>query len=114
MTAATAAFAGPTRRLASLFGLPRRIEVPCVVRVSHRFESLGAHVELGGGVEPGPGDQVKVHGPPIHVAFGEVVTENRTATVVRATWIERLYVRWTGDLHAHELIDVSFTERRTP
>ena len=91
----------------------RRFDVGCTVEVSHRFESLHAHVDLDGNVEIHPGDQVLVHGGPINPPYGEVVTERRTATVTRASWAERLWTRLTGNLECMELLDVSFTDRRT-
>jgi hypothetical protein len=89
-------------------------DLPCRVEVSHRFESLGAHVDLGPNVVVRPGDRVRVHGAPIHVPYGEVIVEERTATLVRAPWWERLWLEATGDLEFRELIDVSFTDRRHP
>ncbi|MEO1293328.1 MAG: hypothetical protein AAFV62_10930 [Pseudomonadota bacterium] len=88
----------------------RRIETPCVVEVSHRFESLHAHVELGDGVTIEPGDEVLVHGQPIEAAYGEVVTERRIATVTKAFLIERLWTQLTGDLEFMELCEFSFSE----
>lgn len=92
---------------------PRTFDVPCTVRVSHTMHDLGAHVELDGNVELGPGDRVHVHGEPIHPPFGQSVVQRRVATVTRATWLERLWTRWTGNLAFLELLDVSFTDRRT-
>lgn len=89
-----------------------RFDVPCTIEVSHRFESLGAHVTLDGEVEVCPGDRVRVHGAPISVPYGEVVTERRTATVIRAPWWERIWTRATGDVECLELIDVNVFDRR--
>lgn len=90
----------------------RRFDVSCVVEVSHCFESLGAHVTVDGEQTIQPGDKVLVHGAPIHVRYGEVVTERRTATITRAPWWEQWWIRATGDIDCLELIDVSFTDRR--
>jgi hypothetical protein len=98
--------------IAQLLGRAR-FDVGCTVEVSHRFESLHAHVDLDGDVEIRPGDRVRVHGAAINPPYGEVVTERRTATVTRATWPERLWTRLTGNLECMELLDVSFTDRRT-
>ncbi len=94
---------------ASLF-TRRRFEVPCTVEVSHTFESLHAHVELDGDVKIEPGDEVLVHGRPLQVPYGEVRTERRTATVTRASLVERLWTRATGDLEFMELCEFSFSE----
>ena len=55
--------------------------VPCTVEVSHRFESLHAHVRFNNGAVVYPGDEVLVHGAPVMAAFGEVIVEDRTATI---------------------------------
>lgn len=93
--------------------LPRSFDVPCTIRVSHMLQDLGAHVELDGDIELGPGDEVLVHGAPIHPRLGESVVERRLATVTRASWLRRLWTRFTGDLACLELLDVSFSDRRT-
>ena len=85
-------------------------EVPCTVEVSHRFESLHAHVRFDNGAVIHPGDEVLVHGAPIMAAFGEVITEHRTATITRASAIERLWTRMTGDFEFIELCEFSFSE----
>lgn len=91
----------------------RAFEVACIVRVSHTFENLYAHVELEDQVEIRPGDQVRVHGAPINPPYGQVQVERRQATITRATWLQRTWTRLTGDLDCLSLIDVSFSDRRT-
>jgi len=85
-------------------------EVPVTIEVSHRFESLHAHVRFNNGAVVHPGDEVLVHGAPIMAAFGEVITEDRTATITRATALERWWTRLTGDLEFMELCEFSFSE----
>jgi uncharacterized Zn finger protein len=92
----------------------RTEEVPCTVEVSHRFESLHAHVRFDNGAVVYPGDEVEVHGRPIMAAYGEVVQENRTATITRASTLERLWTRLTGDLEFMELCEFSFSDEVTP
>ncbi|NKB16583.1 MAG: hypothetical protein HC774_06540 [Sphingomonadales bacterium] len=87
-------------------------EVPCTVRVINTFESLEAHVELGGGVAVEPGDEVCVNGDKIVVPFGECLTLERTATVTRAGPLERAWTRLTGDLEFMELCEFSFSSGR--
>ena len=86
---------------------------PCTVEVSHRFESLHAHVRFDNGAVVYPGDEVQVHGPEIMAPYGEVVTEERVATITRANAIERLWTRMTGDLEVMELCEFSFSGEAT-
>ena len=92
----------------------KRIEkVPCTVEVSHRFESLHAHVRFDDGSIIHPGDEVLVEGPPVLAAWGEVIEERRTAQITRASALERLWTRLTGDLEFIELCEFSFSEEMT-
>jgi hypothetical protein len=86
-----------------------REDVMCTVRVVNTFDSLAAHVELDGNVSVQPGDEVLVHGAPIRVPYGETATERRLATIRRAGWAERQWVRMTGDLEFMELLEFSFS-----
>ncbi|RBI84548.1 hypothetical protein DRV85_11340 [Rhodosalinus halophilus] len=91
--------------------LTREIErAPCTVEVSHKFESLHAHVRFNNGAVVYPGDEVKVQGPEIMAPFGEVVTEDREAIIVRASRLEQLWTRLTGDFEVMELCEFSFSE----
>lgn len=90
---------------------PRRTDqAPCTVEVSHTFESLHAHVRFDDGSVVHPGDEVLVHGAPVLAGYGEVVTAQRTATITRASWLERAWTRLTGDLEFMELCEFSFSE----
>lgn len=84
--------------------------VPCTVEVSHRFEALHAHVRFNDGSVIHPGDEVLVQGPPVMAAWGEVISEDRIATITRATALERLWTRLTGDFEFIELCEFSFSE----
>jgi hypothetical protein len=88
-------------------------KAPCTVEVSHRFESLHAHVKFNNGAVIYPGDEVKVHGPMIMAPYGEVVIEDREATIIRASKLERLWTRLTGDFEFMELCEFSFSEEVT-
>jgi hypothetical protein len=90
----------------------KTFETPCTVEIEHSPESLHAHVELDGEIEIEPGDQVLVHDAPTDVPYGETLVVRRTATIIRAGLIERVWTRWIGNLELTELYDVSFTERR--
>ncbi len=85
-------------------------QAPCTVEVSHRFESLHAHVRFDNGAVVHPGDEVLVHGAPVMAPYGEVVVEKRTATITRASKLERLWTRATGDFEFMELCEFPFSE----
>jgi uncharacterized Zn finger protein len=109
MTETAARAQDPAQTSAALFAR-RSFDVGCTVEISHTFESLHAHVDLDGDVEIEPGDAVLVHGAPITVPYGETHSERRTATVTRASLVERLWTRATGDLEFMELCEFSFSE----
>ncbi|MBE0412803.1 hypothetical protein [Yoonia sp.] len=83
---------------------------PCTVTISHRFEELSAHVRLDNGAVIHPGDTVQVQGPEIMAAFGEMIEEQRTAVITRASKLEQMWTRATGDLEFMELCEFSFSE----
>jgi len=87
-----------------------RETAPCTVEISHRFEELSAHVRFNNGVTVNPGDSVQVQGPEIMAAYGEVISEDRTATIIRASGLERMWTRATGDFEFMELCEFSFSE----
>ena len=83
---------------------------PCTVTISHRFEELSAHVKFLNGAVIHPGDSVLVHGAEIMAPYGEIVEEERTATITRASGLERMWTRMTGDFEFMELCEFSFSE----
>ena len=83
---------------------------PCTVTISHRFEELSAHVRFDNGTTVNPGDSVLVEGPEILAPFGQIVEEQRTAVITRASKLEQLWTRLTGDLEFMELCEFSFSE----
>lgn len=87
----------------------RKETAPCTVEVSHKFESLHAHVRFSNGAVVHPGDEVLVHGAPVVAAYGEVVVVDRTATITRASAAERAWTRLTGNLEVMELCEFSFS-----
>ncbi len=91
-----------------------RETAPCTVTVSHRFEELSAHVKFDNGAVIHPGDSVLVHGGEILAPYGEVVEESREATITRASGIERLWTRMTGDFEFMELCEFSFSDEVMP
>lgn len=90
----------------------RTFEVPCTVEVEHSAESLHAHVQLAGDIELRPGDEVLVHGDPVVVPFGERRVFERRATVVRAGWPERQWIKFLSYLDLTELYEVGFSAGR--
>lgn len=86
---------------------------PCEVEVSHRFDSLHAHVKFLDGTTINPGDEVQVQGPPVMAPYGEIVREERVARITRASKLEQLWTRMTGDLEFMELCEFSFSEEVT-
>lgn len=91
----------------------RREDVDCTVEINNTFEELGAHVRFDGGVVVHPGDEVMVHGSPIQVPYGRCQTFERRATITRASRLERVWTRATGDLEFMELCEFSFSEAVT-
>ena len=87
-----------------------RETAPCTVTISHRFEELSAHVKFNNGAVVNPGDSVLVHGAEIMAPYGELVEEDRTATIIRASKLEQVWTRWTGDFEFMELCEFSFSE----
>ena len=92
------------------FFLRKTEEAPCTVEVSHLFESLHAHVRFNNGAVVHPGDEVLVHGAPVSAPYGSVITEDRVATITRASGLKRLWTRLTGDLEFMELCEFAFSE----
>ena len=87
-------------------------DTPCRIEIEHSDRALCAHVKLAGGIAINPGDQVRVHGEPIRVGFGESAVFNRMATVERANPLERLWIKIRGHFEMSELYEVSFISRR--
>lgn len=88
---------------------PRRFDVPCTITVIHTNDSLEAHVDLGGHMDRQIGDRIRVHGAAITVPFGDTITVHRVATVTRAGFLERLWVRLMAMFELKELYEVSFS-----
>lgn len=85
----------------------QRSVVPCTVDLESSHDHFHAHVDLKG-VEVDPGDEVLVHGTPSRVPFGTQRTFESTATVHRASWLRRQFVKLTGGTELYELYDVGF------
>lgn len=85
----------------------KRFDVPCTVDIEQTAESLHAHA-IPEGVEIRPGDRVLVHGAPSGVSFGQHLTVQCTATVIRAGAFGRFRAQASGLLQLLELYDVGF------
>lgn len=92
-------------------GKPRAVTVPCTLDIEQSARSLHAHVVLEG-VEVGPGDVVVVHDAPAGIVFGMNVWCKRSATVVRANFLQRLWARLASRFELGELFEVGFLPRR--
>jgi len=90
----------------------RRITVPCTITIAHDADNLEAHVDLEGGVEPGVGDRVLVHGDAVKIRFGERVTLRREATLTRASMLQKLLTYVRARFELADLYEVSFSGRR--
>lgn len=88
-------------------GRPRTMG--CTIEIEHTADSLHAHVVLDDPDAVGPGDRVRVAGAPIQVPFGARLSLRRSATVVRAGLLARLWVRFASRFELRELYEVSFT-----
>ena len=91
---------------------PRRFDVGCTIEIEQTGESLHAHVNLDNDLQVRPGDEVTIHGAPIHVSFGDRISLRRTATIVRAGALRRLMTHIAGYLELTELYEVSFSDGR--
>ncbi len=92
---------------------PRSYDLSCRIEIEHTHDYFHAHVELDGDVQIQPGDRVIVHGAPIRVAFGQKLSERRSATIQPAGALMRIWTRMAAHLNLQELYEVSFTPRRT-
>ena len=90
----------------------RRIEVPCLVDIEQTPESLHAHA-IPEGVDIQPGDKVLVHGAPSRIGYGERISLQCSATIIRATVLRRLWTQLTGLLEFAALYEVGFERRES-
>jgi hypothetical protein len=93
--------------IAAWFRPRQSITVPCTVELEQTHEFLQAHVHLEG-VEVDVADEVEVHDAPTAVAFGEKQTFQRTATVTRASALDRLVTRLLAYRELTELYETGF------
>ncbi|MFM9937808.1 MAG: hypothetical protein ACKVOL_16610 [Novosphingobium sp.] len=89
-----------------------RFDTPCRIEIEQTAEQFHAHVRLAGDIELRPGDQVRVHGAPIRVDFGQSIAIERMATVTRAGPLAQLWIKLAAYFDLTELYEVSFTPGR--
>ena len=87
-------------------------ETGCTIAVEHTADALHAHVELDGDIKLGPGDQVRVHGAPVRLLFGEAITLRRRATVSRAGLVAQWWTKMRAGLDLTELYEITFTSEK--
>lgn len=87
-------------------------ETGCTIAVEHTADALHAHVELDGDVAIGPGDQVRVHGAPVQLPFGEAIILRRRATVSRAGLVAQWWTKLRANLDLTELYEITFTSEK--
>lgn len=90
----------------------RTFDLPCRISVEQSENHFHAHVELAEEVAIQPGDKVRVHGDPIHIAFGETAVFDRMATVTRAGPLMRAWTKAAAYFDFKELYEVSFNPGR--
>ncbi len=88
-------------------------DLPCTLKIEQTHDYFHAHVEWDGEIEIRPGDQVRVHGAPVKIAFGDRLIERRLATIHRANLLSRAWTRLLSSFQMQELYEVSFTPTRT-
>ncbi len=92
--------------IAWLFG-GGTVEVRCDIDIEQTAESFHAHA-IPDGIDIRPGDVVVVHDAPAGVRFGERLTGERRATVLRAGAIARAWTQITALLELTDLYEVGF------
>jgi hypothetical protein len=86
----------------------RSIVVDCLIDIEETADSLHAHAVLQD-IEIRPGDVVILHDAPTGIAFGDRISCECRATVRRASWLERLWVRTTALFEITELYEIGFS-----
>jgi hypothetical protein len=87
-----------------------RIEVTCTVDIEKTADSLHAHA-IPEGIDIRPGDSVLVHDAPWQIGYGERVTKECRATVIRANVFGRMWAQIEGLMEMLELFEVGFAPK---
>lgn len=88
----------------------RMVEVKCLIDIEQTPESFHAHA-VPQGIDIRPGDVVMLHDVPAGVAFGQRITGECRATVIRAGWFARQWTCLMGLLELTELYEVGFAAK---
>jgi hypothetical protein len=88
----------------------RSIEVICSLDLERSFDSLHAHA-IPEGIDIRPGDTVLLHGVPARLEFGERLTGECRATVIRGGWFDRHLTPLAAMFELGELYHVGFEPR---
>ncbi len=89
------------------------VEATCAVDIEKTAESFHAY-SVPEDIDIRAGDQMFIHDVPTTIAFGDHVTMQCRATIVRAGWIERIWTRFTAFFELTELYEVGFAPKETP
>ena len=84
----------------------RLVESRCTVEIEVTPASFHAYSPPD--LDVGPGDVMVIHDAPVSVGFGETLTRECRATVRRAGWLRRGWVRASGLFALTELYEVGF------
>ena len=87
--------------------MSRRIALTCLLDIEQSAASFHAHA-IPQDVEINAGDTILVHDAPAAIGFGERFTGTRTATLVRAGALRRLWTRLRSVQEISELYEVWF------
>jgi hypothetical protein len=90
-----------------MIGTKQRIDLRCVLDFEQTAESLHAHA-IPQDVEIWPGDEIQLHDVPAMVGFGERLTGECRATLLRAGLIERAWTKFRSLFEIGELYEVGF------
>jgi hypothetical protein len=90
----------------------RRFDVPCFIEIGKTPDTLHAHAILEG-VDLRPGDSVLVHGAPSQIGYGECISIEASATVIRATTLGRAWIYLRSFFELGELFEVGFQPKES-
>lgn len=90
-----------------MIGTKQRVDLRCLIDFEQTPESLHAHA-IPQDVEIWPGDEILLHDVPAMVGFGERLTGECRATLLRAGPIERLWTQFRSLFEIAELYEVGF------